>query len=104
MFYADDLKIYHIIESIEDGIFFQDKFGQLLSWCRISKLELNVSKCFSITFTRKMSPIIGSYYLGSDESDELKRQDEIVDLGVIIDNGVTFYKHYDVTLGRVWVT
>ena len=49
----------------------------------INKLEQNVSKCFSTTFTLKMSPILGSYYLGSDE---LKILDEIVDLGVTIDN------------------
>ena len=53
--YADDLKMFKKISSIDDSIKMQADLEKLVSWCKHNNLNLNHQKCYSITFSRKTS-------------------------------------------------
>jgi hypothetical protein len=95
--YADDLKMYHIIKNDSDYAFFQSKLNNLVEWCEKYLLDLNVSKCYVLSFTRKKSPLIHNYNLNSHI---LERVTYITDLGVIFDYHLTFIYQYEAMLSR----
>src|SRR5699024_4700011 len=61
LIYADDLKIMNIVSSYADCLLLQDSVDSLVKWCNDNRLQLNVSKCTLLTFTRK-SNYIHFYY------------------------------------------
>jgi hypothetical protein len=71
LFYADDLKIYHEIKTLEDAQFLQNKLNDLDNWCNFNKLKLNVEKCHSISFSRKPVKNVFSYSLGNKILDKV---------------------------------
>lgn len=58
--YADDLKLYREIKSIDDMLMLQDDLESLYDWSVINKLPLNFEKCETITFTKKRKTM--NYY------------------------------------------
>jgi len=60
-------------------------------------LPLNLDKCHSMTFCRKRSPILHSYYLGSSL---LLRVHLIKDLGFYLSPTLSFKHHLNVTIGK----
>nr|CAH7749762.1 unnamed protein product [Callosobruchus chinensis] len=53
LMFADDLKLYTCIYSVADCDLLQEQIKSLQGWCSINQLQLNVSKCKVVTFTRK---------------------------------------------------
>lgn len=53
LLYADDLKIYREILSLDDCHKLQADLNHLTSYCRVNRLHLSLAKCKSITFTKK---------------------------------------------------
>lgn len=53
-------------------------------------LELNIDKCYVITFTRERNIIVYDYSIGGRK---LQRVDEIKDLGIVLDSKLCFDKH-----------
>ena len=45
LLFADDLKIFYQVESVQDCHFLQRQLNILEDWCTDNKLDLNVSKC-----------------------------------------------------------
>lgn len=90
--FADDLKIYRKILSLEDCLALQGDLNALDEWCELNDLQLNVSKCQYIVFTRKTIPnrILLPYRLGNSD---LNRVYEVCDLGIIFDDRLKFDKH-----------
>jgi hypothetical protein len=88
--YADDLKIAHVIHSITDSLELQQSIDRLTVWCDKNKMRLNISKCKIISFTRK-SNIVNFFY--NINGSPLARCNEISDLGVIMDNTLSFTSH-----------
>jgi hypothetical protein len=81
LMYVDDLKLFLQIRSLSDCVNLQADLDTLVSWCALNCLELNVSKCHVLHFTRARSMINFNYsILGSS----LSVVDEIRDLGVIM--------------------
>ena len=99
IFYADDLKIFHTIHSECDVNFLQDKIAILKAWCDDNVLQLNVNKCHVISFSRRNQKIIFDYKI---DQEKLKRVKEVNDLGVILDEKLTFKPHFDFTLARAY--
>jgi len=97
LFFADDLKIYAKVTNIEDAFFLQNKLNNLLNWCSINKLILNVDKCKVITFSRKKRTIHFDYLLNGSK---LSRVAQILDLGILLDEGLFFSPHYEVLIGK----
>jgi hypothetical protein len=88
--YADDLKIAKIICNTGDCLDLQDSIDKLYSWCSLNKLQLNIDTCKKISFTRKPEVISFNFKVNGSL---LARCNEISDLGVIMDTGLTFAPH-----------
>lgn len=91
LFYADDVKIYIVINCIEDCFMLQRCVDLFVEWCTRNKLTLSVQKCSVISFHRKLKPVIFDYTI-LDRS--LERVDHVRDLGVNLDSALTFRLHY----------
>jgi hypothetical protein len=97
LFYADDLKIFHVIKSDNDAEFLQEKLNNLKTWCDTNELHLNVSKCHVITFTRKKLRHEFSYKIGTINLDRVKTMS---DLGILLDEKLTFKPHCDLIISK----
>ena len=97
--YADDLKLFHTIDTIQDAAFVQDKINTLKEWCDFNDLQLNPKKCQVISFCRRSDVMKFNYVINSDV---LNRVTEINDLGVILDSKMTFKPHWNSTLARAY--
>jgi hypothetical protein len=91
------MKLSLPVRGFRDCLRIQDDLNILAKSCEANALELNVSKCKSITFSRLRHPIEFSYMLGGNILD---RVDSINDLGVIMDSMMSFNGHIDVTVGK----
>jgi hypothetical protein len=92
LLYADDLKIYNRVSSINDAMKLQRDLDSLEDWCRINRMTLNASKCYVVTFTRKITALNFTYSLGHHN---LIRKLVIRDLGVYFDAELSFRPHYE---------
>ena len=90
--FADDLKIFSEIRSLEDCFLLQSKLNIINEWCKSNKLTLNVQKCKVVTYSRKKTTIIHSYAI---DDMALERCVSIKDLGVIFDAKLTFADHIE---------
>lgn len=90
LLYADDLKLYASIKTVDDCLTLQRDLNNLWSWCSNNNLELNISKCVHVPFTRKKSAFIYNYSINDMP---LSRQDKFRDLGVLFDTGLSFVDH-----------
>ena len=92
LMYADDNKIYMPIRCIADCEDLQTDLNRLLAYCERNRLELNVKKCQTITYTRKRKFMTYNYKFGSSV---IPRVSLVRDLGVILDNKLLFTSHFD---------
>lgn len=90
LIYADDMKILFPINSIEDAQQLQDDLIRLEHYCFNNKLNLNVSKCYICSYTRKPYPIIFDYKL---KNNNVTRVNFIRDLGITFDSKLLFDDH-----------
>lgn len=95
LLYADDLKLFTRVDSSFDVTFLQNQLDSLWQWCIQNELELNVSKCKVMTYTRQNEPVLHSYSLGSSE---VERVVVFKDLGVYFDSQLTFINHVQETV------
>lgn len=92
LLYADDLKLIGKVKSISDAILLQADLNALTSWCRENRLYLNVDKCKVMSFFRIRAPVHFDYCI---DGVPLTRVKEIRDLGVLLDERLTFNRHVD---------
>lgn len=57
LLFADDLKIYTRVSSINDCVILQNELNVLFDWCKKWGMSLNISKCYSMSFYRSRSPL-----------------------------------------------
>lgn len=88
--FADDLKMYVEINCIDDAQHLQDDLHRFSAWCKINGLTLSIDKCHSMSFHRKPTPIVHEYTI---DSTIISRVNEIRDLGVLLDEKLTFNSH-----------
>ena len=92
LMFADDVKIFRKISSSSDAVALQDDLNQLCRWSHSWKLQLNPTKCKSFRMTLKKLPVQTTYFVGNTA---LEHVDTIRDLGVILDEKLTFAPHVD---------
>lgn len=97
LMYADDLKIFSRIKSISDSLRLQTDLNTIVAWCSRNFLDINVSKCYQVCYTKRKNPISYSYSI-NDLS--LRMLDEITDLGVVFDSNFTFVNHINAILPK----
>ncbi|CAK1578679.1 unnamed protein product [Parnassius mnemosyne] len=78
IFYADDMTILSPITSLESAYHLQEDLGRFENYCLYNKLDLNISKCYICTYTRKTKPIIFRYTI---KHIDITRVKTIRDLG-----------------------
>lgn len=92
LLFADDMKVYRVVNNESDALLLQQDLNRLDIYCERNKLDLNVSKCYFMTFTRKPSPFSTNY---SVKNQYLTRVSNMRDLGVTHDSKLLFDKHID---------
>lgn len=92
--YADDIKIYKEIRTVDDCVCLQTDVNSFNTWCRENRLRLNCLKTKVLTFSRKSQRVGYPYRI---EGNLLSRVTEIRDLGVVFDSKLRF----DVHVGRM---
>ena len=95
--YADDVKIYRSIKSVNDSQLLQTDLNAFNEWCLVNKLFLNIDKCKVINFTRKNVTLIFPYHF---DGIVLNIVDKTLDLGIYIDCKLNFKSHIDYILNR----
>lgn len=90
LLYADDVKIFCSINSLEDCIKLQSNLDKISDWCIENSLPLNVTKCSVLTFSKKVFPVWFDYHI---HNITLSRPDTVKDLGVIFDGKLSFNLH-----------
>ena len=90
--YADDLKIYAAVSSLNDCGMLQSDLVSISEWSRKNKIKirLNIDKCMVVTYFRDATVVKYDYNV---EGVGLRRQEEVVDLGVVFDARLTFDAH-----------
>lgn len=66
LLYADELKIYTVVNNMKDGVVLQNDFNTVRDWCSTNGFALNVNKCRVISFTRKISLLSYLYSIGAN--------------------------------------
>lgn len=90
LLFADDLKIFKVIKCYSDVLILQENLNSLFSWCLNNDLNLNISKCIHICFTRNKTRFDFSYSINDIQ---LNSTDSEWDLGIIFDTKLDFIKH-----------
>lgn len=88
--FADDLKVYKSVSDEYDCLLLQDDIIKIVDWCRVNNMHLNVDKCAVMSTSYSPNKILFQYNIGNDV---LKRVDKKKDLGVIIDDRLSFVEH-----------
>lgn len=97
LLYADDLKLFRVIKSLLDCCALQADIRTVSRWCEVNGMQMNVSKCKVITFTRRQSIISFDYSL---DNTSLEKVRTIKDLGVTLDSKLRFNEHISVTTAK----
>lgn len=97
--YADDLKLFAKIASLRDSLSLQEDINRLVLWCECNHLALNISKCFSLAFGRRMTVIDSSYYINGIQ---LQKVSKILDLGIVFDSKLSFNLHIDYIMPKAY--
>lgn len=92
LFFADDIKIFHSIKSINDTVQLQNDANTIFNWCTINKLSINTGKCNYMTFTRKTQTHLHQYNYNIN-GNSLVRMNSVRDLGIIFDSRLSFELH-----------
>ena len=97
LIYADDLKLFLVVRSVEDCIVLQRYLDDFSNWCARNLLIISVPKCSVISFSRRKNPILWDYTISTTS---LNRITVVKDLGVLLDTQLTFRNHYSYIIAR----
>jgi hypothetical protein len=92
LLFADDVKIFHAINSVDDCILLQSDINCIQDWHSANYMKLNISKTRVIAFTRKTNVLYYSYKICDLF---ITHTDTIKDLGVQLDSKLHFHAHVD---------
>ena len=85
--FADDTKIYRLIDSVDDSRALQSDLNSLVDWSESSALQFNQQKCKSQRITRKRNPIKHQYLIKGSALDDTTEEK---DLGVWISSDLSW--------------
>lgn len=92
LLFADDLKLFAKISSINDCHVLQESLDGFLIWCKTVGLNVNEDKCKVMSFYRSRTCIDFNYTINGIP---LKRVQETKDLGFIYTPTLSFRSHID---------
>ena len=91
--YADDTKIYQIINNTDDAERFQQNIKQLWKWSIEWQLKFHPDKCHILHLGKTNGN--HHYYTGEEHRTDLESTEEEKDLGVLIDTKLNFSSQCD---------
>ena len=97
LMFCDDVKIFHKIASSKDVIALQKDIDAVARWAADWRLGLNASKCKTFRITLKRKFIDSSYKINGVV---LENVSTMKDLGVILDQRLTFEAHINATVAK----
>ncbi|KAJ8723720.1 hypothetical protein PYW07_007700 [Mythimna separata] len=101
LLYADDMKVLKSVRTVSDTELLQSDLNKFVAYCKINKLQLNVSKCFHLVFTRQKTTIGSGYTL---DGTAISKTGSIRDLGVIHDSKLLFDDHIETIVKKAFKT
>lgn len=99
LMYADDTKIFLNINNPTDCQKLQTDLDSLYNYYNLNRINVNTSKCAHITFSRNKKLIEFSYNIGGKV---LEKVDIVNDLGVSLDNKLTYRQHIDAIVNKAY--
>lgn len=99
LLFADDIKIFRPIVRFSDCDCLQLSLNNFSRWCEINVLNLNLKKCFKITFRKTQNYYNNNYTLNGAV---LQVIDQIRDLGVTLDKKMSFNDHINDMTSRAF--
>jgi len=96
--FADDLKLYTVLETSADCALLQDKLNELCDWCNKWQLTISYKKC-NVMFVGNASYNVSF----SINNNCLECVDKVKDLGVIVDANLTFSDHISQVVKRALI-
>lgn len=88
--FADDLKMYMVVNSLEYYDKLQGDIIRLSKWCKNNHFLININKCAQISFTSRKNSIMFNY---SIDNQDINPVSSIKDLGIILSADLSFSKH-----------
>jgi hypothetical protein len=89
--FADDIKIYRVVNCCNDAALLQFDLKMLFNWCNKHCITLNIQKCQIMTFSRSFSNLFFNYHINGTPLPRIT--DVIKDLGVLFEHKLTFNAH-----------
>lgn len=86
------MKLFMKIKDEADSAVFQSEINIFYEWCSHSLLQLNIKKCITILFSRK---IIKPDIIVKLDNKPVEKCSIVRDLGVMLDSKMTFTEHYN---------
>lgn len=90
LLFADDLKIFKEISSLDDCRLLQSDLDGIMNWCLVNEMEFNIEKCQVMRFGRLRSLYNFNYNI---DKKTLKDINSVKDLGVYFDRKMDFIGH-----------
>lgn len=97
LLYADDLKVFKPIATLQDISDLQDDLNTLILWSDRNGLPFNFEKCFYMTYHRCRHILLSQYKM---KHHVLSSVDEILDLGVVFDAKLSFNSHLNYVIPK----
>lgn len=91
--------MFRRVDNNVDANLLQLDLQRLVQWCNINKMQLNVSKCHVVHFSKKRNKLFHGYSLNEIP---LSKLDNIRDLGVTFSSHLTFNIHIHNVSGRAF--
>ena len=95
--YADDSKMFRIINCDDDQTIFQNDLDKLYQWSLCNLMNFNSKKCKIMRITKKQVPFTSKVNLNDTVLDEVK---EFKDLGILTDNNLSWNSHIDMITAK----
>lgn len=103
LLFADDLKLFTQIKSLDDVRQLQMDINIISNWCRQNNLQLNIQKCFVMSFTRRNQATFQHFNYNINNI-PLSRVETMKDLGVIFDSKLSFDAHINNAVTKAYKT
>ena len=88
--YADDLKLSCIVNKENNCNILQNDMKELNKWCAENNLQLNLEKCFVMSFSNKLNEIANNYVINNQS---LTKVSSFKDLVITYDSKLKFTEH-----------
>ena len=95
--YADDSKMFRVIDCDEDLIYFQEDLDKFHQWSQRNQMDFNTKKCKIMRITRKQVPFTNSVHMNDTVLEEVK---EFKDLGILTDCSLSWNSHTDMITAK----